>query len=115
MFTVISRSKWNHSYFSEVMHFAYSVYYKIIFISETETVGSSDCSTDEQEKFQSLVKRAKQYASEGRVHDALKLNREALGLNYSEKLQHRIAKMEVSIIYLRPPSKEGRTVNSLLV
>ena len=113
-FTVIGRSKWIHR-ISVKLCSLLLVYDKFIFISETETEGrSSDCSTDEQEKFKSLVKRAKQYASEGQVHDALKLNREALGLCYSEKLQHRIKKMEVSIINLCPPSKEGHTVNHLL-
>ncbi|XP_076472962.1 DNA excision repair protein ERCC-6-like [Babylonia areolata] len=47
-----------------------------------------------QVRFNKLVKKAKHLAQEGKVQQALELNREALSIHHHEKLARRIAKME---------------------
>ncbi|KAK3606703.1 hypothetical protein CHS0354_012907 [Potamilus streckersoni] len=49
---------------------------------------------DDQQQFNMLVTKAKKKASEGHIREALELNKKALKIHSSEKLQKRIIKME---------------------
>ena len=49
-------------------------------------------------RFNELIKRGKQYVGEGKIEEAVKCNKKALKISYSEKLARKIKKMEV-IIY----------------
>ena len=56
-----------------------------------------DVSAAMNQNFNKLVLEAKQLASDGRIADALKLNRLALKIRHSEKLAKRIDKMKVCV------------------
>jgi hypothetical protein len=49
----------------------------------------------DQQRFNELVMKAKKLIGEGNIEDALKLNKKALSICYSEKLAKKIKKMEV--------------------
>ncbi|KAK7087529.1 hypothetical protein V1264_021567 [Littorina saxatilis] len=53
-----------------------------------------DKDTEDKVRFNKLVKKAKHLAQEGKVQEALELNRQALQIHHHEKLAKRIAKME---------------------
>lgn len=48
-----------------------------------------------RQKFNKLVKMARQLAQDGKVREALELNKQALTIHHHDKLAKRIAKMEV--------------------
>lgn len=50
-----------------------------------------------QQRFNELIMKAKRLIGEGRIEEALKLNKKALEICYSEKLAKKIRKMEVQI------------------
>ena len=52
-----------------------------------------------EERFNKLVLKARELASQGQVRKALELNKTALKLFYSEKVERRISKMEVGLIF----------------
>ena len=62
-----------------------------------EPMGSR-LSDEEQARFNKLVVKAKELASQGHVKHALELNQRALTLHHSDKLAKRVAKMEVRIL-----------------
>ena len=64
---------------------------------ESTAKSSSDLDINDQQRFNDLVMKAKQLAIEGKVKDAVEMNRTALAIFYSEKLHKRIQKMEVLI------------------
>ena len=57
---------------------------------------------DAQVRFNKLVKKAKLLSQEGKVQEALELNKKALQIHHHEKLARRIAKMEVRFEKLTP-------------
>ena len=57
---------------------------------------------DAQVRFNKLVKKAKLLSQEGKVQEALELNKKALQIHHHEKLARRIAKMEVRFKKLTP-------------
>lgn len=54
---------------------------------------------DAYQRFNELIKRGKQLVGEGRIEEALKCNKKALKISYSEKLAKKIKKMEVKRKY----------------
>ncbi|XP_064613220.1 DNA excision repair protein ERCC-6-like [Liolophura sinensis] len=62
-----------------------------------------DVSHSDQARFNKFITKGKQLANEGRIREALDLNRQALKIYHSEKLAKRIAKMEA---YLKEYGEE---------
>ncbi|XP_060593445.1 DNA excision repair protein ERCC-6-like, partial [Ruditapes philippinarum] len=82
--------------------------------SSGENKENDDPDEVDQQKFNELVMKAKKLIGEGNIEDALKLNKKALVICYSEKLAKKIKKMEDYIKAHADDSDEDDEHNGML-
>lgn len=68
-----------------------------------------EISDENQEIYNQMISSARQMVNEGQVRDALELNKEALKINYNEKLEKKISKMEMYLKESGDGQGQGRS------
>lgn len=66
--------------------------------SSSTPINDLPISPDNQEIYKQLISGARNLVEEGKILDALELNKQALQIYPNEKLEKKIAKMEVSYV-----------------
>ena len=64
---------------------------------EIRATPQEEISDDNQEIYNQMISSARQMVNEGKIRDALEINKEALKIYYNEKLAKKITKMEVHV------------------